>query len=333
METEFPTNFTVRPAEKADLPGILALLNADQLDQVGEGNEVRSTWQLADVLDNLAANTRLVFAPDGELVACGLFQASAPYVRLNCATAVAPAYQGQGIGTMLARWAEARARECIPQAPAGARVALLQEPLSTNVKARELLLGQGYEWTRSFSRMVVEMDGPPPAPVVPDGLTIRTFQHNKKEVRALVEALRDIFSDHWGHVDSPIEPSLKWWPHIIENDPDVDPSLWFLAVAGDEIAGVALSCPKLLEDPDMGYIWLLGVRRPWRRRGLGLALLQQAFGAFYARGQHKVSLSVDAQSLTKAVQLYERGGMHPMRQYDYYEKELRTGEDLSLRTL
>jgi hypothetical protein len=37
---------------------------------------------------------------------------------------------------------------------------------------------------------------------------------------------------------------------------------------------------------------------------------------------------VDASSLTGAVRLYERAGMHVARQYDRYEKELRSGKEL-----
>src|SRR3712207_7693523 len=44
-----------------------------------------------------------------------------------------------------------------------------------------------------------------------------------------------------------------------------DPSLWFLAVEGDEIAGLTL-CKTLA---GQGWVDVVGVRRPWRNRGLG----------------------------------------------------------------
>ena len=58
---------------------------------------------------------------------------------------------------------------------------------------------------------------------------------------------------------------------------------------------------------------LLGVRRPWRRRGLGMALLRQAFYLFQQKGFTEAELGVDAESRTNAVALYERGGMHTHR--------------------
>jgi mycothiol synthase len=71
---------------------------------------------------------------------------------------------------------------------------------------------------------------------------------------------------------------------------------------------------------------VLGVRRPWRRRGLGLALLRSAFGGFYRRGTRKVALAADSQSLTGATRPYERAGMHLERLYSVYRKELRPAD-------
>jgi len=75
------------------------------------------------------------------------------------------------------------------------------------------------------------------------------------------------------------------------------------------------------------------VLRPWRRRGLALALLHHTFGEFYRRGKRRVGLGVDADSLTGALRLYEKAGMHPIRQYASFEKELRPGVELSTQTL
>jgi GNAT superfamily N-acetyltransferase len=107
------------------------------------------------------------------------------------------------------------------------------------------------------------------------------------------------------------------------------PDLQFLAMAGDTIAGMALC--RYLED--FGWVDVLGVRRPWRKQGLGLALLHHAFGEFYRRGTADVGLGVDSQSLTGATRLYARAGMHPLVHYDVYEKELRPGIELAVQSL
>jgi len=96
---------------------------------------------------------------------------------------------------------------------------------------------------------------------------------------------------------------------------------------------MCLGSLKAPEDADLGYVHTLGVLRPWRRRGIALALLHHAFGELQRRGKKRVGLGVDAASLTGATRLYERAGMRPVRQSDLYEKELRPGRDLTTQGL
>lgn len=72
------------------------------------------------------------------------------------------------------------------------------------------------------------------------------------------------------------------------------------------------------------------MHREWRRRGVGLALLRHAFGAFYRCGAQVVGLSVDAESLTGTPRLFERAGMQVKRSYILYQKELHSLEETSL---
>ena len=83
-----------------------------------------------------------------------------------------------------------------------------------------------------------------------------------------------------------------------------------------------------VREPGNGWITQVAVLRPWRKRGLGEALLRQAFGAFYARDVLRVGLGVDGQSLTGAQRLYERVGMSVTMRIGRYEKELRSGVDM-----
>ncbi|MEK6222189.1 MAG: GNAT family N-acetyltransferase, partial [Chloroflexota bacterium] len=106
------------------------------------------------------------------------------------------------------------------------------------------------------------------------------------------------------------------------------PDLWFLAMDGDEIAGVSLCRKWSIEVKENGYVGTFGVRKPWRKQGLGQALLQHSFQLFHQRDYRKVALHVDASSLTGAVRLYEKSGMHVFRQYDRYELERRPGIEL-----
>jgi ribosomal protein S18 acetylase RimI-like enzyme len=102
---------------------------------------------------------------------------------------------------------------------------------------------------------------------------------------------------------------------------------------GNEVAGISLCLPSSAEDPELGWVDSLAVRKPWRKRGIGLALLQHSFAEYYRRGKRKVGLGVDAENLTGALRLYERAGMHVQRIFDQFEKELRGGREFAVESL
>ena len=153
--------------------------------------------------------------------------------------------------------------------------------------------------------------------------------------RRVIRAVYDSFSDHWGFVPEPFEAYLERWLHFMDHNPDLDPALWFMALDGDEVAGMSLCFKKAYDDPELGWVGTLGVCRPWRKRGLGLALLQHSFCELYQRGQRKIGLGVDADSLTGATRLYLKAGMQPDPNHTYlfYEKELRPGIELSKQSV
>ena len=77
----------------------------------------------------------------------------------------------------------------------------------------------------------------------------------------------------------------------------------------------------------IGWIRTLGVRPPWRKRGLGEALLLHSFGEFYKRGTKTIGLGVDAQNPTGATRLYQKVGMVAVSEFVTYEKGLRSGRE------
>jgi mycothiol synthase len=168
---------------------------------------------------------------------------------------------------------------------------------------------------RHFWRMALELEEAP-EPKLPEGVSICACVPGQEE-RAVFEALDEALWVHWEYLPTTFE---KWERR--KKRFGFDPGLWLLAVDGGEIAGAAVC-----EDRSgMGWVSELAVRRPWRRRGLGLALLRRAFGEFHHRGIRKVALAVDSQSLTGATRLYERAGMRIEWLYSVYRRERRPGE-------
>ena len=132
--------------------------------------------------------------------------------------------------------------------------------------------------------------------------------------------------------NSPKMILVKEFREWIDSQSDFDPGLWFLAMDGEEIAGICLCKRNRTEYPGAAWVNVLGVRRPWRKQGLGLALLHHAFGVFYREGKERTGLGVDSSNLTGATRLYEKAGMSVVKQDDAYEKEVRPGRDAQVRS-
>jgi mycothiol synthase len=249
-------------------------------------------------------------------------------VRAMVWAEVHPDYLGQGVGATLARWLEQRGQRMVDRAPQGTRVVLVQEKLSTETAAHDLLKHNGYQLVRHSLQMLIKIEKPIPAPELPAGVAIRPLNLPDEDA-ATVEAIRAAFKGHWGHVQQPFEDDLKEWQNFFYNAPNCDPELLLVAVEGEQIIGTCFNVPTPAEGPESAWIFALGVLPIWRRRGLGLALLQHSFAELYRKGKTRVSLSVDAHNLSGATQLYEKAGMHIEYRYDVFERELRPGDELS----
>jgi mycothiol synthase len=235
---------------------------------------------------------------------------------------VHPQFLGRGIGTSMLRVLAGRAREVMQSAETGMRVFLRNGMAVRDARGRELHENEGYQPIRYSWRMEIKLEAPPTVPVWPVGIALKSFdlqEHN----RLVFEADDEAFLDHWGNAPMTFER----WQHYLTDRADFDPSLWFIAWDRDQIAGYALCRYRM----GIGWVGTLGVRRPWRKRGLGLALLYQCFNDFYYKGMKTVGLGVDAANPTGATRLYKKAGMSVANEYVIYEKELRPGRELTLK--
>lgn len=324
-----------RPAQMGDVEAVTELLNICAQEVVGRNqfnaDELLFSWQAPKF--DLERMVRLALTPDGLVVGfCSVNDTQDPYVRVFFTVRVHPEFRQAGIGEALMVWVEERARQAISKAPAGAEVAMTLGLNQNDSFHKQLAEKQGMQIARHFFQMKIEFDGPPAAPELPQGIVIRPYKE-ASELEKLAAAYLDSFQDHYGFAGQSAENLLENIRFMVENDPHYAPELWLVAMDGDEMAGFSVCASKTTEDPEMGFVNVLGVRRPWRRNGLGLALLLYSFGEFYRLGCKRAGLGVDASSLTGATRLYEKGGMHVERQIDLYKKILREGVDITTTSL
>ena len=335
MAVQISENLTLRPITMADVEAITDLKNIQMEAILGQRtltvSQIRTDWESPGFdIENAG---RVLVNPAGEMIgSIVVWDNDAVPVHVGIDLDIHPDYNDTDVGRQLFDWAEERAYQAIDRVPENARVVLSGWTLDSYAPRKHLLDAMGMKHIRSFYTMRIDMDSPPQVPTWPEGIRVRQFNRETDEL-ALVKAVDEAFKDHWGYVEEPFEEVLKHWRHWMDTSEFYDPTLWFLAMDGDEIVGVSLCEPRSSESPDAGYVADLAVRRPWRRRGIATALLQHSFGKLWKRGKQAVTLGVDASSLTNATRLYEKVGMRVSRHWLTYEKELRPGEDLSRQSL
>jgi GNAT superfamily N-acetyltransferase len=323
--------YLLRPVTPADASAVTELVNSfsqatSGINEMTPG-EVASFWQTPGV--DRQHDLRVVAAADGKLL--GYAEALAwqdPPVHPHIWMRVHPHAAETEAPALLFDWALGRCSQALERVPPGLRVSISTFTVSGFEPLHRLFTQRGFGIVRHSFDMQIEMDSPPPAPVWPAGIEVKALDVEKDFAR-IYRAHNEAFADHFGHQEEDFETGMTRLRHLLIEDADsFDPSLWFVAMDGDEIAGYSVCrVSHELAEPS-GWVNILGVRRAWRKRGLGLALLHYTFGEFYRRGWRRAGLSVDASSLTGAVQLYERAGMSVARRYDRYEKELRAGKEL-----
>jgi mycothiol synthase len=178
-----------------------------------------------------------------------------------------------------------------------------------NRRKHEIVEDVGFRLVKYHFQMGIRLDEPPPAPTWPAGVAVRTAVP-EQEGRAIHRLVETAFARP-GRTATTYEE----WTHLMMRDDILDPDLWFLAVAGEELAGACLSFAY----PDIGWVRQLAVAEAWRRKGIGTALLRHAFGVFRERGHVRAGLAVDGEN-PNAYAFYEQVGMQRVRQHDEYAR-------------
>lgn len=289
----------VREATEEDIPAIAALVERHAQEVLGESElseaEIRHWFTLPRIWIRVAEH-------DGEI--CGyldsLRRSEGSHDDVYVCT----------LATEAARALLAAAQDHVESGAARVFVQGADETLNT------VLESDGWRLVRHSFRMLIGLDGELSDPAWPEGIAVRRFRPG--EERLVYEAVNAAFAEEWYFDPFPFED----WCSLNLDRPSHDPSLWWLAEDGDELAGFTLNGWSFSGDPHYGWVESLGVLPAHRRLGLGEALLRHSFLDFRERAATRVGLGVDAENETGAVRLYERVGMHVQRRSTTWEKAL-----------
>ena len=314
-----------RPLTEADAPAYARLCEACRV--VDDGTEVTTEAIARRELTNphapIATNSACLAAADGELVAYGMVMERLDGVRARHVFLwglTHPSHRRRGIGTALVGWGEARGREILAGQPAD--LPRLLETFRDEVVTDAIGLHRRFgfrpvRWYHEMRRDLAE-----PIPPEPDLGPLRTICFEPAWAERVRLAHNEAFADHWGSEPLPADV----FERDFVGDPHFRADLSFLVLDGDEPAGYTINYVAE-EDWEAtgvreGWIGQLGVRRPWRRRGVATALLLRSMAAFRAAGLDTASLGVDTENPTGAVGVYERVGFRPWKRFVRLAKAL-----------
>jgi mycothiol synthase len=322
------TEYTYRAGTKADIEGFYKVYRTESIESYG--NFAMSLEEVAAELDfpnfDMAQHTQYVFDETGEMVAYAELRVWREIpVRPRLNVYVVPEHRGKGIGSRLTEWGIKQSEVFIPQVPENARVVL--QAFSNMEDGQKLLEDFGFELIRQAYVMSIALNQDlPKATFAPNFRLVRMSEH--PVLADFVRIYQETFKDHRGGMEESLEAGLERWKRIIEMG-DFPPENFVLVKDGDEDAAVLIMANKSEEDPDKGYIEIVGVMPKYRRQGLASQLLYLAFEHFSKMGKTKAGLSVDGSSLTKAHEVYLKAGMNIDMIYNAYDFEIREGVELT----
>lgn len=319
----FPEGFGLRPPRPADAEPIVAMLNAETEAFIGVPiagiDWVASMWTAPS--GDVESDFAVVHTDAGELAGYLLVRGHPPYTQVFAIGVVALPYHGRGLGSAIVADTERRAGRLVKLAAPQRRVVMHAGALADEPRVSALLSRHGYAEVRRLSQMQIDFaHDPPPPPGEVSGVEIRPLVRG--EERTVHACLAEAFDDDWHEGFSTEE---DWIHEHVDAVDRFHPELWWLAWQGTQLAGALVGRPRADENAALGYVGWLGVRRAFRGRGIGEALLRTSFVQFHGLGRSGVCLHVDNDSLTGATRLYERAGMTSHPRFATWEKELRPG--------
>jgi mycothiol synthase len=316
--------YSWRPASREDALAMHELMvDIESVDQRGWVDTLEERERdFNDPATCIETDTILGFTHSGKLAAIGWLIPLPPSDKEHLVYLwgeVHPEHRQRGLGSYVLKWMETRSREILASRPDNLP-RYLRANTPDNLNDRINLYEQhGFEPVRSYYRMRRDLSLPIPEVRMPPGITLRTYAPELDQATML--AIDESFMDHWGY--TPMDKEA--WRVFFIDTPDFRPELTYLAVSEDgQVAGVCFNEIRQEENlalgTQQGWIRALAVRRPWRKQGLGTALMCASMRAFQQAGMDYAGLGVDSENLTGALHIYEQLDFSAVKRFLTFSK-------------
>ena len=280
---------------------------ADEAPFATSLDEVRA--QVSDPELEPSADVLVGTLEDGRLICVAAVHVRREVATRRAATlygTVHPDFRRRGLGTILLRWSEARARERLAEHDDGLPQALEAWAYAYWTDRRALFTAFGYRPIRYYEEMRRSLRDSIPAEPLRHGLRHEPWSRERDEQVRL--AHNEAFADHWG--SQPLTPDS--WAHRFVGHPHFRADLSVCVLDGEEVAGYCLSYHSA-EDVRVhgrleGWLGQIGVRRPWRKQGLATYIICEVMRRMAGAGLDHAVLVVDSDNPTGAAGLYRRLG-------------------------
>lgn len=233
---------------------------------------------------------------------------------------VHPDYRGRGLGSFVVQWMEARAREILATMSDDRPRVLRIDFYDRGDDAIALFEKQGFRFVFAEDEMRRDLSQPIPDMLLPEGMA--SLSWTPQRAGLFFGVYHHAFRDRPGFPDWTEET----WCHNLTGDPGFRPDLSLLIMDGREAVAFAICESEGGEQRSSeGWIVQMGVRPPWRNRGLGSALLCEAMRRFKAEGLRYAILDVNVNN-PQALSVYRRLGFERCRRYTSFQKAITPGE-------
>ncbi len=187
--------------------------------------------------------------------------------------------------------------------------------------AKHLFESLGFKLIRVFSTMRRSLNTLPSNIGENKEVMIRAMEEGDEEIELFFELGNEVMSEHFDFRPSTPEEWKHWTEH-----PDFNrKGMFFALLEGQPVghAGTWIDSEFVeLKGIKRGFIDPMGVLKPYRRRGIGTALILRVLDYLKSKGMFEAELGVDDLNQTEAIKLYKKVGFKVVRKELTYAKQI-----------